>query len=288
MRHVLCAVACLAVLAGAAPGGQAAEIGTDALIEQAAKSYANLDFETALRLLNQALANQGNRREDLVRIHHLTGLCLGAIGRYDIAKQAFARLLALDPTFRLGADVSPRVRKPFDQLVKQNPKRLEVRSLPPPHAQLGKPLVMTFDVVSDQVGLAKAIKVWYRRGEAGAYSTIRGALQGEGEHRVRIPAPAWEAASDADTLSWYAVVEGDREAVLQTFGDAMHPAVLEVIDQATAEKLADAETSWYERWWVWTIIGGVVAAGATTAVVLTTTAEPSGPFDFAVDFSTAR
>ena len=158
--------------------------------------------------------------------------------------------------------------------------------MPPPHAQLGKPLVMTFEVVCDKLGMARSIQVWYRRGEVGAYNTIRAALEGEGEHRVSIPAPAWESTIDADNLSWYAEVEGDNRSVLQNFGDARHPAVLEVIDQATAEKLADAETSWYEKWWVWTIIGGVVAAGATTAVVLTTASEPSGPFDFEVDFST--
>ncbi len=29
-------------------------------------------------------------------------------------------------------------------------------------------------------------------------------------------------------------------------------------------------TRWYQRWWVWAIVGGVVVASATTAVVLTT------------------
>lgn len=286
MVRVLWVVSCLFLSTLAAPGARAGGGPTDALIERAARAYTNLDFEKSLRILNQALAQKGNSREQLVRIHHLTGLGLGAIGRYDIARQAFERLLALDPTFRLGADVSPRVRKPFDELVKLNPRRIEVRSLPPPHAQLGKPLVMTFEVVNDKLGMARSIQVWYRRGAAGAYNTIRAALKGEGEHRVSIPAPAWESTSDADNLSWYAEVEGDNRSVLQNFGDAMHPAVLEVIDQATAEKLADAEKRWYKRWWVWTIIGGVVAAGAATAVVLTTSSEPSGPFDFKVDFST--
>jgi hypothetical protein len=40
----------------------------------------------------------------------------------------------------------------------------------------------------------------------------------------------------------------------------------EVVVQAT---LARRETSWYRRWWVWALIGGSVAAGATAAVVLT-------------------
>jgi tetratricopeptide (TPR) repeat protein len=263
---------------------------TDALIEQASAQYADLNFEAALKLLNKALKAKGNSRVQLVRIHHLTGLCLGAIGNYDIAKQAFARLLTLDPTFRLGADVSPRVRKPFDDLVKRKPQRLEVRPMPPPHAQLGKPLVLTFQVVADPVKMANSVQVWHRRGKQGKYSSIRSKVAGKGEYQITIPPVAWEAGKgmDGGDLSWFAVVEGEQRSQLQNFGDAMHPVSLEVIDQATAEKLAAAEKRWYERWWVWALIGGVVVAGTTTAVVLATTSTPSGPFDFTVDFSTKQ
>ena len=42
-----------------------------------------------------------------------------------------------------------------------------------------------------------------------------------------------------------------------------------------AKKTQPRQPSWYERWWVWAIIGGVVAGGATTAAIL---ARP-GPSD---------
>ena len=31
---------------------------------------------------------------------------------------------------------------------------------------------------------------------------------------------------------------------------------------------------WYQRWWVWAIVGGVVAAGAVTAVVVAASGGP--------------
>lgn len=258
---------------------------TDPLLTKAAEKYAELDFEEALKLLERAKQVKHNTRAQLVRILHLSGLCQGSLQRYDEARLSFAHLLALDPTFRLGADVSPRVRAPFDELVKQNPRRLKVRSLPPPNAVKAEPLVLTFQVDSDQQKMARVIRVWFRRGGKGKYSSIHTPVKGEGEHRTSIPAPAWEVQGVAGPVSWFALVEGEHGAQLQNFGNSLHPYVLEVAERGGAVAGA-GESAWYQKWWVWTIVGGVAIAATTTAVVLTSSQTPSGPFDFTVDFST--
>ena len=54
------------------------------------------------------------------------------------------------------------------------------------------------------------------------------------------------------------------------------PAVKSVmgLDGKARDELPDvAETEFYETWWFWTIIGGVVAVGATVAIVLALTGE---------------
>jgi tetratricopeptide (TPR) repeat protein len=268
-------------------GNAAASGDTDKLIKQASAFYGDLDFEKALGELQKAFLVPGNTRAQLVRMYHLSGLCLSSLGRYQAAEDSFSRLLVLDPSFRLGADVSPRVRKPFNQLVKKNMPRLNVRLIPPAYAQLGQPLTFGAEVVADPVGMITGVHLFFRRGPSGKFSSVHSPLKGKGEQPLAVPATAWEGGGKGEKIFWYAVVEGANQSRLQEFGDAAHPSALEVSEKSPEEIAAVGETAWYERWWVWAIIGGVVAGATTTAVVLATDQTPSGPFDFSVDFSTS-
>lgn len=281
-RTIPLSLVVLLLFSGTATGGD-----TDKLINQASALYGDLDFEKALGVLQNAFLEQGNTRAQLIRIYHLSGLCLGSLGRYADAEDSFGRLLALDPGFRLGADVAPRIRKPFNQLVEKKMPRLSVRLVSPARAQLGQSLTFVAEVVADPVGMVEGVRVFFRRGDAGKFSSVHSSLTGEGEQLVTVPSTAWEGLGKGNQISWYAVVEGAKRSRLQEFSDAAHPSTLEVVETPPEEIAAAGETAWYERWWVWAIIGGVVAGATATAVVLTTDQTPSGPFDFSVDFSTS-
>jgi hypothetical protein len=279
---LLLVVAFLTGVPAIAGGGK-----TDELINQASAFYGDLDFEKALGALQKAFQAPGNTRGQLIRMYHLSGLCLGSLGRYKPAEDSFSRLLVLDPSFRLGADVSPRVRKPFNRLVKKNMPRLNVRLVPPAYAQLGQPLTFGAEVVADPVGMVTGVHIFFRRGPSGKFSSVRSPLKGKGEQPLAVPATAWEGDGKGEKIFWYAVVEGANRSRLQEFGDAAHPSALAVWEKSPEEIAAAGETAWYERWWVWAIIGGVAAGATATAVVLATDQIPSGPFDFSVDFSTS-
>jgi len=260
---------------------------TDKLINQASAFYGDLDFEKALGALQKAFQEPGNTRAQLIRMYHLSGLCLSSLGRYKAAEDSFSRLLVLDPGFRLGADVSPRVRKPFNRLVEKKMPRLNVRLVPPAYAQLSQPLTFGAEVVADPVGMITGVHIFFRRGPRGKFSSVRSPLKGKGEQPLAVPATAWEGDGKGEKIFWYAVVEGANQSRLQEFGDAAHPSVLAVSKKSPEEIAAAGETAWYERWWVWAIIGGVAAGATATAVVLAVDQTPSGPFDFSVDFSTS-
>ncbi|HUU01372.1 MAG TPA: hypothetical protein VM425_08045 [Myxococcota bacterium] len=251
-------------------------------IKAATSAYAELDFEKALSLIQQAKQEEGNSRDQLLRIYHIDGLCQGALGHYDLALSAFLKLLALNPAFRLSADVSPRVRKPFEDLLKQDLPRLEVRSIPPAGAWKGEPVGLTFEVVADPAKMMRSIRIWYKTGKQQKYKSIRAPLKDKGRHMVNLSAPSFTGTKG--TLSWYALAEGEHFSELRQFGDVLHPAKLDIIDRAEQE--VATSRPWYKRWWVWTIVGGLAVAGATTAAVLATRPANGGPFDFAVDFST--
>jgi tetratricopeptide (TPR) repeat protein len=283
-RQLLTSLIAMAFLSGNQVS--AGETKTDDLINQVSAYYGDLDYEKALGTLQKAFQTPGNTRAQLVRMYHLSGLCLSSLGRYREAEDSFGRLLVLDPSFRLSADVSPRIREPFDRLVKKNMPRVNVRLVPPAYAQLGQPLTFGAEVVSDPMGMIEAVRVFFRRGEAGRFSSVRSPVEGPGEQPVNASAAAWEGDGKGKKVFWYAVAEGANRSRLQEFGDDAHPSALEVSEKSPEEIAAAGETAWYERWWVWAIIGGVAAAATTTAVVLTTQQTPSGPFDFSVDFST--
>ena len=283
-RNILLSLAVLLLFCSSATAGSQ----TDTLISQVSAYYGDLDFEKALNALQKAFQVPGNTRAQLVRMYHLSGLCLSSLGRYQEAKDSFSRLLVLDPSSRLSTDVSPRVRKPFNLLVRKNMPRLNVRLVPPAYAQLGQPLTFRAEVVADPVSMLEGVRVFFRRGQTGKFSSIRSPLKGKGELPVNISSATWEGDGKGQKIFWYAVVEGANQSRLQEFGDAAHPSALAVSEKSPEEIAAAGGTAWYERWWVWAIIGGVAAAATTTAVVLTTGQTPSGPFDFVVDFSTSQ
>ena len=301
---LLCALACGNAV-------WAAEDHTGTLIQQASLMYGEAEFEETLKLLKQAIRVPGNTREQLTRIYHIKGLSLGALGQYKASREAFARLLVLSPGFQLSTDVAPRIRKHFDELVRQNLKHLSLNLIPPIHAKIGKALAISLEVVSDDLKLAKSFRVWHRRGKTGEYSCIRTQLSGTGKVHVSIPSQAWQESEKTGPVSWYAVVEDENRGMLQSFGSAIHPLLVKVLDEPKPEskpKLApkiqalpdsqpqqppltvaapEPPTAWYQRWWVWTLVGGVVVASITTTLMLTSD-EPAGPVHFMVDVSTSQ
>ena len=256
---------------------------TGSLLRKAESEYSQMDFEKSLDTLEQALANSGNSRSQLVRIYLLQGICQASLNRYREARRSFARLLALDPSFRLDTNLSPRVRQPFLDVLDNGPPRLEVQLLPPAISVAGTSLVFIVRVKSDSLGLLRFLRLWFKTGDSAAYSSISCELHGEGDRKLEIPASFLTTRKAPTVVSWYAAAFGEHESILRRFGDVMHPLSLELLarrEQPAAESPREGP-AWYQRWWVWTIVAGVLAAGVTAAVVLVPQS-PAGPHDFSV------
>lgn len=261
---------------------------TNQLIRQAYAKYADQEFEEALSILGKASKRKANSKRQLVKLYHLMGLCFGTLGKPQAAQMSFARALALDPAFRLGSNVSPKIRKPFIKLLRKHPKPLEVRVKAPAFARSTKPLVMTVSVLSNPTKLAKSVKLGFRRGGTGKFSFVRTKLKGKKTKHISIPSTVWEGGQGwKGATYWFAVVEGSHGSILQKIGDSLTPYSTDVRSLGDNSQViaGPKDSSWYQKWWVWTIIGGVVAAGATTAAVLANPSEQSGPASFSLEFS---
>jgi hypothetical protein len=259
--------------------------GMDPLLA-AGEAYSNLEFEKALSLIDAALGQKGNERERLIKIYHLQGLCLATLGKFSEAKEAFRKLLALDPSFRLGTDVAPKVRAPFDDAVAEVVKRLEVRLVPPATVKEGERFEIVLSSVSDPAGMIRALVLALRR-EGGKYSTLRVEPPFSAGRKIEVAPALW--ASGRGAVQWYGWVEGENGTVLQRLADEGHPMDIVVITKEQGALVAsrgEKVTPWYKKWWVWAIVGGVAAGGATAGVLAARSG--GGAIDFGVDFGTAK
>lgn len=255
---------CLLVLSAHAEDRSSAQV-----VERATQRHAELDFEGALELLSQAHETPGNSRALLTRIYYLQALCLGALERYDEARGAFAAVLALEPGFRISSNVSPRIRKPFEELLASRPQSLQLRVSPPTRAVRGEPLEFSLAVQSDPTGLIRTLRVWYGTTLDRDLTIVALDVEGAGSYQIAVPAAAWEDSA-AQQLHWYAVVEGEHGSQLQQFGDAAQPLSLDIVDVGAAVATADGESEiWYESWGVWAAIGGGIAViAAATGITV--------------------
>jgi hypothetical protein len=72
-----------------------------------------VDFPRQRELARQALEQGNGDPARVAQIYRLLGIAHAVLGEPDVAKEAFARLLELDPSIELERSLSPRIRSPY-------------------------------------------------------------------------------------------------------------------------------------------------------------------------------
>jgi len=101
--------ACLAAAVPCAAGTARAQ---DAL-EQAENAYLQVDFESTLEHAIAALESGGNGPRRVTRVFELMGIAAAALEREEVSRQAYIRMLALDPEAEVDQNLAPRLRSTF-------------------------------------------------------------------------------------------------------------------------------------------------------------------------------
>lgn len=83
-------------------------------LEQARQALEAVRYDDAQHLLVAAIAEGTSTPAMLREIYKLSASTAVVLGQADAGEQYYRRWLALDPTAALGADVSPKLRAPFD------------------------------------------------------------------------------------------------------------------------------------------------------------------------------
>jgi len=275
--------------------GIAEEDPTDRLLNQASSLYGQLKFEASLLLTDNVIERPRNTREQLIRLYHIRGLCQASLRNYDQAQEEFARLLTLDPRFRLSNKIAPRIRAPFEKAKRKDPVGLKIKILPLARiATPGKSLGFSIEVISNPFNMAESVQIWYRHGHLGKFSSIHSPILGLGQKKLTISSTAWESQSGHKQLFWFAAIEGKNKAQLANLGNVSQPrrikvdyskplAPMTVVD-TPAGRDGEEYSHWYKQWWVWAIVGGVLVGIVTAGIVKGSESSSSpGPYDFSID-----
>ena len=111
--------------------------------------------------------------------------------------------------------------------------------------------------------MVAALELGYRRGDGGAFLTARA----KPPLPLEVPAPALTAGTRVD---YYVRALDEHGGVLAESGAPTLPFRLQV---AAPPVLVGREPApparWYQRWWVWTIVGAVAAGAGAVAYVET-------------------
>jgi hypothetical protein len=103
-----------AVLALALIGAVLTSADGPASLAAAREASDRLDLVQAMRLAQGVLGQGEARADETLEIHRFLAELAASMGQNELAVREFGIALELDPTIRLGADASPRIRLPFD------------------------------------------------------------------------------------------------------------------------------------------------------------------------------
>jgi tetratricopeptide (TPR) repeat protein len=236
----------------------------DPLLRRGAALFDTLDFENARAAYERALSVRLGSSDEVVEAYLGVGLCESTLGNEPQAKAAFLKALAIKPDAQLeGADISPRQRAPFDAARGEARGRpgIRVDHSPPVAWMPGAPLKVVVEVANDWQQLVAGARVLFRREGQSVFEEIPSS--GPPPYSMLVP-PLGEGG-----LQYYVQAIDAHGSPLAQWRSAEAPHSLKLSPSAVAES-----APLYQKPWLWVIVGGVVAAGITTAVLAGTLQQP--------------
>lgn len=287
-------------------------------VKLANEHFGKMRYLKGLKVAEQALEDASNGPMDLVGVYRIMGLCQSALGKTKKSLDTFKRLLAIDPSFRLSREISPKLAAPFYQAVAmiQEGDHIALTHQPPGSPKSLQGLSLTARLQANPFGMVANIRFRFRLGPAEKERMIVHKVVEKKAQEAEILLPA---GLKADKISYFFEAVNEYGGTLARAGSYHQPFRLEaqpppkpliapvprvekkepktkialpvitpppIVPPPVKKKAEKAEpengrdTAWYHTWWFWTAVGVVVAGAATGVVLATTGAEPSGPVDY--------
>jgi hypothetical protein len=269
-------------------------------MEKATQLFKQMNYRGALKIAQRMLKSPESEPDDLMSAYRIQGLCYAALGRGSKAVQSFKKLLAIDPSFRLSRDISPKLTPPFKKALRLvgdlDPISLVHQEPDLPESLAGMDLKVT--IQSDPFSMIATVRLRYQVDEAWRQMQVAS---------VKAPATATMTLPEdleGKEIAYYFEAQNRHGGILARAGSAAEPFKIEtgmprslvavetpppvpdplkVATDPTApgpttkpeDDRENGGTPWYKAWWFWTVVG-VAVAGAATATVLVVQGADSG------------
>jgi hypothetical protein len=248
-------------------------------VEEVKQLYDKLFYDDALKVCQAVLDSGHNSRRDLVRLLTYKGLIEAVSDKRKRARNAFKRVLVLDPLIDLGKGHPPRVQRDIAAARKwfKHRKPLMIELEIPEQADRKGATTINLALISDPLSMVKRAMLHVRAGDAGGYKTLPVARPAGQKLSWRVKPSRLLGGRNARELQLYVSAldaNFNEVAVLGTAREPRRlalsgaPAPLAAVTPAThgSEQPGSATTRpWYKRWWIWAVVGAVVTTTAIAA-----------------------
>ncbi len=256
---LLSAVAAWALLVLPALMRRAAAETGNAAIDKGVAYYDDLEFEQAISTLTSALQQKNLTRNELIEAYKYLALSHVALSQDAAAKEAFRKLVEVNPAYNLPRTESPRALDLFNEIKSAIPGRNVVRltqTASPTRPKRGQPITVSVAVV-DEAKAHDHVTVYHRVRGQKAYSSVIALPVAAGRYNATISG----SLVSGPAVEYYVAAEAADNTALALEGSDTEPMVLLI------DKPSDAKPV-YARWWFWAGLGTVLLAGAAVGLVL--------------------
>jgi hypothetical protein len=251
-----------------------------ARVDAAERALADFKVEDAKAALADVEAHGPFDHDTHVKLWEQRGIAAGYVEDEPTATAAFDMLLALDPGHLLSYELSPKATFVFERErgVAKDRGAPDVDVTWAHGQRIGAPVSLELEVLADPKRFLARASVFVRERGAAAWRAADVPLAPPGVvQRLVLPATSGARAS---ALELYARAYDERGNEVLVWADPKRPREIPL--------RYDPPTPWYRKWWVWTTVVGVVAAGTGVAVYAVTREPDSHLGSIPVDTAASR
>ncbi len=250
-------------------------------IDKGVALYNDLEFESAIDVLEQALAQPGLSTEEATEGYVHLALSYLALDQKDKARVALKKLIEAAPRYELPRTVSQEALDIFAELKAEMPPPQEEvaparisQSATPLAPRVGAAITITAIVVDPDQRHSQVV-IYHRVRGTKSYSEVKALSTAIGRYAATISGQFVKPPA----LEYYVAALDKKGNLVASEGSAKHPFALKV------EEGKKGAAPIYAKWWFWGAIGAVAAG---TVAILTMTGggspDPDATVTITVDY----
>jgi hypothetical protein len=266
--RLTCFVASLLLFASSA----AASPRDDRFVSRAESLMDEAEYARAQKVIDRGLARERLGADVKKALYLLEGTCWVSLGKRSRARSSYAKVLTIDPAYKVGTATSPKVREVFAEtraeMVKSGAleSAFQVQHTPPGNLLPGQDaqLALAFRETSRAEAVARVV-LYLRRAGTSDFAAVDATPDDEGAWAARVPPYLVAQERETYAMEYYLEAYGEgSEARLTGAGTAALPLGFLVIPPAAlaeGEQEAEAEPGF-------PIVPVAVGAGVGAAVLI--------------------